>query len=103
VVSGLRPTKPENAAAIGFSDSLWDFVQRCWHGDMELRPKVAEVVTHLGQAAKDWNRLMPPHIQVETVAPASPEPMSDSFEHGGFKYFNPPFMLLIEQRHRWNL
>jgi hypothetical protein len=85
VVSGLRPTKPGNAAAIGFSDSLWDFVQRCWHGDMGLRPGVAELVTHLGQAAVDWNGLMPPHVQAETVAPVSLEPMSDSFEHGEFK------------------
>ena len=36
VVQGVRPTKPENAPAIGFSDSLWSFVQRCWDGEMKL-------------------------------------------------------------------
>jgi serine/threonine protein kinase len=60
VVQGVRPTKPKNASAIGFSDSLWSFVQRCWDGKMELRPKVAEVVTQLERAAADWDGVMPP-------------------------------------------
>jgi len=51
VVHGKRPNKPENASAIGFSDSLWDFAQRCWDGRMELRPRVGEVVMHLKEAA----------------------------------------------------
>jgi len=50
VVRGVRPTKPENALAIGFSDPLWSFVQRCWNGGAKLRPKVAEVVAQLNGA-----------------------------------------------------
>jgi len=57
---GERPAKPENASAIGFSDSLWDFTERCWNGDIESRPKVGEVVTHLREAAAQWDGLMPP-------------------------------------------
>ena len=60
VVEGVRPHKPENASAIGFSDSLWRFTQRCWDGEMELRPKVAEVVTELGRAAAGWVGIMLP-------------------------------------------
>jgi len=63
-----RPGKPENASAIGFSDSLWDFTQRCWDEDMELRPEVGEVVTHLEEVAKDWEGLMPPCVQAKNVA-----------------------------------
>jgi hypothetical protein len=62
VVQGMRPHKPENASAIGFFDSLWGFVQRCLDGEMELRPKVAEVVSQLERAAADWphaNRIPP--------------------------------------------
>jgi hypothetical protein len=84
VVDGLRPRKPENAAAIGFSDSLWYFVERCWHGNMKPRPKVAEVVSQLDRVARNWNGLMPPGIQVEGSAPASEGPMSDSVEHCEF-------------------
>ena len=67
VVEGLRPKEPENASAIGFSNSLWDFVQRCWSGNMELRPQVVDLVVHLGRAAREWNRPMPPHIEVEGI------------------------------------
>ena len=77
MVQGLRPAKPENASAIGFSDSLWGFTQRCWDGDMNKRPKVTEVVAHLKEAAINWDGLMPPCIQ---VASDSEEEMSDSWE-----------------------
>jgi len=73
----VRPDKPENAPAIGFSDILWDFTQRCWDGEAESRPKVGEVVTHLRQVASNWDRLMPPCVQAKGVA-SGPEETSDS-------------------------
>ena len=68
VVEGLRPKEPEDASAIGFSNSLWDFVQRCWSGNVKLRPQVADVVTCLRQAAEEWNGLMPPSALAESVS-----------------------------------
>ena len=59
VVSGVRPPKPENASAIGFSDSLWGFTQRCWNGRPQSRPKAAEVVAELERAVADWVGVMP--------------------------------------------
>jgi len=89
VVRGLRPDKPEKASSIGFSDSLWDFAQRCWDGDMKSRPRIAEVVTHLGREAARWNRPMPPCVVVvENAASDSKEPLSDSMQHLGI--FEPP-------------
>jgi len=86
VAEGVRPDKPENASDIGFSDSLWSFVQRCWDGDRDLRPEVAEVVMHLGKAAANWDRLMPPCVVVEDDVPSnSKEPLSDSMEHREFQ------------------
>ena len=84
VVEGLRPDKPENASTIGFSDSLWGFVQCCWEGDMNLRPQVAEVVERLGRAATDWGGVMPP---CETKDPASDsrDQMSDTMKYGEFE------------------
>src|ERR1700753_2425170 len=82
LIDGLRPKHTANASAIGFSVSLWDFVQRCWSGNMELRPQVAELVTHLKQTAREWNRPMPPHVQVEGATSTSQDIMSGSAEQG---------------------
>jgi len=71
VLRGKRPVKPENAPAIGFSDSLWDLARRCWDGKIELRPEVGEVVTHLGEAAAEWDGLMPPCVQADNFASCS--------------------------------
>jgi len=84
VLCGKRPAKPENASAIGFSDSVWEFTQRCWDGDVRSRPGVAELVTHLETAAANWDRLMPPCVRVENVTADSGEPMSGSMDHCEF-------------------
>jgi len=78
VVRGKRPDKPNNAPAIGFSDSLWGFTQRCWDGKIDLRPEAGEVVMHLGEAAAKWDGLMPPCVQAENAASCSEEETSDS-------------------------
>ena len=82
VSQGVRPPKPEDASAIGFSDPLWSFVQRCWDGEMKLRPRIAEVVSQLERAVADWDGVMPPCAQVEGVVSASQEPTPDSKTHG---------------------
>ena len=84
VNDGKRPNKPENAPALGFSDSLWSFTQRCWDAKVELRPEVGEVVRHLGEAAINWNGLMPPCAKAEDVVSGSEE-MSDSMKYGEFE------------------
>jgi len=76
VLHGVRPDKPDNASAIGLSDSLWEITQRCWDGKMASRPKVGEVVTHLMEAATSWGELMPPCPPVKG-ATSGPEDMSD--------------------------
>ena len=78
VVDKKRPAKPENASAIGFSDSLWRFTERCWDGDMTLRPEAGEVVTHLTEAVANWPGLMPPCIRAGNVASESEEEMLPS-------------------------
>jgi len=81
VVQGVRPRKPEDASAIGFSDPLWSFIQRCWDGKMEPRPKVAEVVSQLERAASNWDGVMPPCAQAEDTTSTLFEPESDSPAH----------------------
>ena len=89
-VQGVRPDKPENALAIGLSDLLWGFVQRCWDGDIRLRPKVVEVVTHLGEAATDWGREMPPYARAEKVTSDPGEEMSESMRRCEFNTSTAP-------------
>jgi len=98
VLQGRRPSQPENASAIGFSDSLWSFTERCWDGKIELRPEVEEVVTHLKEAVDNWDGLMPPHPRVEDVAP-EPAVVSDSEDYSEFGILVLP-LLPIEQRCR---
>ena len=84
VIRGLRPDKPANASAIGFSNPLWEFVQRCWGRDPNSRPKVAEVVTQLGKAVASWHGLMPPCDQTENAVCVSEAPISASMQHCAF-------------------
>lgn len=84
MIEGRRPEKPRDASSIGFSDLLWDFVQRCWDGDMKLRPRVSEVVECLGTVAADWDGSMPPCAVVETVVSDSEEKMSDTEKYCEF-------------------
>ena len=85
VTNGKRPDKPENASAIGFSDSLWSFVQRCWDRQVGSRPNIEEVVGHVGEAAANWNGLMPPRVQVEEVPSASQDETSETASSKGFR------------------
>ena len=71
VVQGVRLTKPQNASAIGFSDSLWSFVQRCWDGEMKLQPKVAGVVSQLGRAAAGWGEVLESPTEPQTTSTLS--------------------------------
>ena len=44
VISGERPTKPENAEEIGMTDSLWNLLRDCWKEDRKTRPNIHHVV-----------------------------------------------------------
>jgi hypothetical protein len=59
VVKGERPSKPTDCAHVGFSDALWDAMQRGWDADVELRPMLVEFATALG-ASRTME--MPTHL-----------------------------------------
>ena len=67
VCRGILPDKPEDASSIGFSDPLWSLVRNCWDRDTGSRPEIGELVTCLGEAAANWDGLMPPCIQAQSV------------------------------------
>ena len=55
ILEGIRPSKPEEATALGFTDGLWGIVERCWSADRNTRPDVKTVLSHLTHAAWAWD------------------------------------------------
>ena len=51
-VRGSRPPRPEDPVSIGFSQGTWDFVERCWNENPELRPSATEALDHFRRAAR---------------------------------------------------
>ena len=54
ISKGARPEKPEDAARFGFTDGLWEIVERCWSADKDVRPTLEAVLSSLRDAASRW-------------------------------------------------
>jgi serine/threonine protein kinase len=44
VISGERPSKPENAEKIGITEVVWDLLRECWREDRATRPNISDVL-----------------------------------------------------------
>ena len=55
IKNGTRPAKPEDATGLGFTDGLWEMVERCWSGDRNARPTLRAVLSCLREAAPSWD------------------------------------------------
>jgi hypothetical protein len=51
VLGGERPSKPQDALNLGFSDEVWRLVEGCWQTEPEDRPTVKSVLLCLRSAA----------------------------------------------------
>ena len=61
IIDGERPSKPDAAATLGFTDGLWWTVECCWLEDRGARPDVKTVLDQLTHAAWAWDkRQIPP-------------------------------------------
>ena len=58
-VQGSRPPRPEDPAAIGFGQGTWDFVERCWNENPNLRPSATEALDHFRRAARTSTNVDP--------------------------------------------
>ena len=63
VIDGERPWKPPNAKSLGFSDTLWELVQRCWSVSGSDRPTAQELFGDLSAASRNW--VFPPVYPIE--------------------------------------
>ena len=54
VQKGERPSKPESAKSLGFSDMLWSMVRMCWSESLSARPAAKELLRHLKDASHTW-------------------------------------------------
>ena len=50
ILEGDRPEKPENAMRLGFTESLWETVEKCWVEDWSARPDVNDILSRLSVA-----------------------------------------------------
>ena len=56
IMNGGRPRKPEAMESIGFTNEMWEIIQRCWSVDLSARPDVGTVLSHLNHATWSWER-----------------------------------------------
>ena len=56
IMNGGRPQKPEAMESLGFTNELWEIIQRCWSVDPGARPDVGAVLSHLHHATWSWER-----------------------------------------------
>jgi len=56
ILDGVRPSKPDTATMLGFTDGLWWVTGCCWLDDRGERPDVKTVLFHLTHAAWAWDK-----------------------------------------------
>ena len=54
VLEGERPQKPRDSERLGFTDGVWEVLQRCWEKEPSARPLIDDISDCLKQAAKTW-------------------------------------------------
>jgi len=54
VLENERPPIPRDSEKLGFTDSVWGSLQRCWEKQPSARPKIDAVSACLKQAAETW-------------------------------------------------
>ena len=69
VQKGERPRKPDNAASLGLSDTLWRLIEMCWSEPPSTRPTAQELLHHIRNVSHVW--VPPPEY-----------PISDDLEGG---------------------
>jgi len=59
IMEGVRPEKPEEVASLGFSNEMWDIVERRRLEDHNARPGVGDILSCLNDAAVLWYMRQP--------------------------------------------
>ena len=54
VLEDERPPRPRDSEKLGFSNDVWEMLQRCWEKEPSSRPSVDIVSACLKQAAETW-------------------------------------------------
>lgn len=57
VISGERPSKPENARAIGITELMWELLEECWKRDRMARPDVSRILRVFCEATGERNTI----------------------------------------------
>lgn len=50
ILEGRRPELPKNAVDLGFTEPLWETVEKCWLEDWSARPDVEYILSRLSMS-----------------------------------------------------
>jgi hypothetical protein len=53
-LEGERPQRPRDSEKLGFSDQVWEVLQKCWEKTPTARPPIDVVSACLKRAAETW-------------------------------------------------
>lgn len=54
VLESERPPRPRNSEKLGFTDHVWEVLQKCWDKDPSARPPIDDVSACLKQGTEIW-------------------------------------------------
>ena len=54
VLENDRPSRPRDSEKLGFSDDIWESLQRCWDKEPSARPSVGNISVCLKRTAETW-------------------------------------------------
>lgn len=54
VLEDERPQRPRDSEKLGFTDKVWEVLQKCWEKNPSGRPSIDVVSAYLKQAAETW-------------------------------------------------
>ena len=54
VIDGERPQRPRDSKKLGFTDKVWEVLERCWEKEPSARPTIDNVSACLKRAAETW-------------------------------------------------
>ncbi|OCH85621.1 kinase-like protein, partial [Obba rivulosa] len=50
ILSGMRPSRPQDSVTLGLSDEVWSLVEQCWSEDRHQRPDSTTIIERLSSA-----------------------------------------------------
>ena len=77
VLKDERPTRPQGADGMWFTDTIWSILEHCWRPGPGDRPKIKDVLNRLVEVSGSWTP-PPPRIMANPPMASPPTGSSES-------------------------